>query len=585
MDLHNYFQALRRRWLLIVLCVVVGAGLGALSTAFRQSSAKSRTYYKATNTLVLSDSGEGVGQATYTNLDQIAVLGTTGAVPGKVATDVGSSDSGAKLAEHVVTLVDPVTNTLAITAVGATPTEATQLADSFAKELVADLNAKEAARFAKRRDALLKQLADFQNQASGFLAALNQTPRPPDADTIQKQYDATQNQYYVVYGQLQQLLSNGAPQAAVSPLSAAQAVPISRGEYDSRLSLGATGQNHLRADGSASSGPGVISTSSGSSFDSTGARAVLGGVLGLLVGIALALMWERLDRRIRTRTDVELAYELPVLAEVPTYPKRTADEELLAHTRPMSPIAEAYRSVRTSVMFEMTAVPDANEATAGREHLVLMVTSAVPGEGKSATSANLAVVFAESGATVLVVNCDFRRPTVHRWFGLEDRPRRVQSTSIPGVKVVTNVLSDENANPAQYIAAQQQVVNAAREHFDVVILDTAPVLAANDPLALVPAADLVVVVARAEVTRTHDAERTAEALRRLQAPVAGVLLAGAQGAQSPYYYQDAMRRPAKDTVRAAGAPDGVDADLLDPFVPARVPGDAAPAAKADEPAQ
>src|SRR5439155_25943175 len=107
--------------------------------------------------------------------------------------------------------------------------------------------------------------------------------------------------------------------------------------------------------------------------------------------------------------------------------------------------------------------------------MVIMVTSASPREGKTNTSANLAGAFAEADASVLIVNCDFRRPTIHRLMNVEDIPRTVQSTSVPGVKIVTNVLADPNANPSQVVAAQRQVIAAARNRFDVIILDTAPV--------------------------------------------------------------------------------------------------------------
>ena len=76
-----------------------------------------------------------------------------------------------------------------------------------------------------------------------------------------------------------------------------------------------------------------------------------------------------------------------------------------------------------------------------------MVTSASPGEGKTTTSANLAAVFGEAGSSVLVLNCDFRRPSIHEMFGVPDEPRRVQETAVPGVKVVTNVLADAGVEP------------------------------------------------------------------------------------------------------------------------------------------
>ena len=243
-------------------------------------------------------------------------------------------------------------------------------------------------------------------------------------------------------------------------------------------------------------------------------RGVLGGLLGLLAGVGLALVADKLDRRLRTREDAEIAFELPVLAEVPKLTSaQQRQHDLVAVSSPLSRGAEAYRAVRTSLLFQQGAAaaeraptPSAGNGSSTDSHalfepeqlapLVLMVTSALPGEGKTTTSANLAAVFGEAGSSVLLLNCDFRRPSIHEMFGVPDEPRRVQDTAVPGVKVVTNVLGEAGANPAQVVAAQRQVINSARSRFDVVILDTAPLLTANDAIEVVGAADLVLLVAR-----------------------------------------------------------------------------------------
>ena len=226
---------------------------------------------------------------------------------------------------------------------------------------------------------------------------------------------------------------------------------------------------------------------------------------------------------------------------------------MVAFTAPLSRSAESYRAVRTSVLFQQQSLLGVSEIAAQgaangngsngngahvpgapgpldpggvfepvqQAPLVLLVTSASPREGKTNTCANIAATFAEAGAHVLIVNCDFRRPSVHRLLGVDDEPRKVCDTKIPGVKIVTNVLSDAGANPSQVAAAQRQVIAAARERFDVVMLDTAPVLTANDAIEIVGAADFVLLVARAGKTTTDKAERTMEMLTRLEVPMAG----------------------------------------------------------------
>jgi Mrp family chromosome partitioning ATPase/capsular polysaccharide biosynthesis protein len=551
MDLLSYFRVLRRRWLVILACVLVGAVIGVASTLLDSKQAKTRTYYKATNTQIYDNSTSGPVPSVVNNIDQIAVLVTSGTVPDSVAKKLGTEEIGRQLAEKIVTTTNSVTNTVDITATDASPKRAVALADEFAKQITASLVARDTAKYDAERDDLQQQLDQLKSQANGFLAQLATTPKIPDFDTVQKQYDATQNQYYDVYGQLQSLTSAGAPTSRLSTLESAQSIPISQGEYDARLNLGALGENHLRADstGATSTPQSLAPPSKPSLFESKSSRGVLGAFLGLLVGIGLAVVLDRLDKRIRTRSEAEAAFGLPVLAEVPNFQRSQAkNRELLAHTQPQSRTANAFRAIKTSLMFQQSgALGVDRNAKVGAPieglyestelgSLVVMVTSASPREGKTTTSANLAVVFAETGENVLIVNCDFRRPTIHQHFGVDDIPRTVQSTLIPNLKIVTNVLADPNANPAQIVAAQRQVVAAARDRFSVIILDTAPMLTANDAIEAVGVADLVLLVARANVTTTDRAERSMEILTRLEAPLGGVVLVATEQPTSDYYY-------------------------------------------------
>lgn len=550
MDLLSYFRVLRRRWLLIVVCAIVGGALGGATTLLDSKASKSRTYYKATNTQIFDSSRSSSVPSVVNNIDQIAVLTTTGDVPDKVAKAVGSDQVGRQLAEHIVTTTNSVTTTIDFTAADASPREAVALADAFAKQIDASLIARDTTRYNSTRDDLQKQLNDYKTQANGFLAQLAQQPRIPDFDTVAKQYDATQNQYYDVYGQLQQLTSAGAPTSRLSTLETAQAVPIGEDEYRARLNLGALSQNHLRADASGAvvSPTALSAPAKPSLFQSTTSRAILGALLGLLVGIGLAMVADRLDTRIRTRANAEEAFGIPVLAEIPRFSRSEArSRELIAHAQPRSRTADAFRAVRTSLLFQQSNMAGAERAvptppveglfeTDRHEPLVIMVTSASPHEGKTTTSANLATIFAEAGEAVLLVNCDFRRPTVHQHFGVPDEPRKVQDTVVPGLKIVTNVLSDPGSNPAQVVAAQRQVVAAARQRFDTVILDTAPMITANDAIEAVGSADLVLLVARANVTTTDKAHRAMEILTRLEAPLGGVVLIASGEPTSDYYY-------------------------------------------------
>ena len=609
MDLLAILRTLRRHWVLILALTVVGGAVGVATAAFDSKTTKSRTFYKATTTLVVDLTNQSTGASATPNgfqsLDQVAIYTTTGDVPDLVAKQLGTDESGRQLAEHVITTTNSGTSTIAITAAAPTADEARRTADTFAVELVANLDQRGQNAYAQARDRIQGRLDDITKQKNALFAQL--IANPPNRDTIQAQYDALTNQYRITYDSYASLAAQGPPTSRFQTLQKAEPVPIGKAEYDARLNLGATARNNLTGDNGstsdASNSDTILSTSSSSPVSGPVSRGVLGGVLGLLLGVALAVVLQRFDRRIRTRADAEGAFTLPVLADVPEITKvQQRDCEIVAATVPLSRVAEAYRAIRSSLLFSRAAMAAAeagrndssrNGTMAGPggslfepahdEPLVVMITSASPSEGKTSTTANLAAVFAEAGSSVLVVNCDFRRPTIHRYFGLEDEPRRVHETGIGGVKVVTNVLSDPRSNPAQVVAAQRQVVASARGRFDVILLDTAPLLTANDAVELVSSADLVLLVARVGVSNVDAAERSVELLNRLDVPIAGVVLVGAIGASSDYYYyyqpgriQQTGRGPATAGASAASNGNGSHGIDLDMFVPEPGPATTAP---------
>ena len=277
MDLLGYFRVLRRRWLVIVVLMLVGAGLGYASTLLNHDPVKTRTYYKSTATLQLDPQSTDVNPSAFSSVEQVAVYVTTG-VPDAVAKDVGTTESGRELAEHVVTLTNSVPNTLDITYTDPDAQRATQLADAFADQLVKNLDERAQTKFDDQRDSLTKQTTQLNAQANGFLAQTRAVPPPPDVDTIQKQYDATQNEYYQAYAQLQALNSQGPPPSQLTKLQGASAIPISEGEYESRLSLGASGQNNLRVENSSTDPVISVSTSSAPTVNGPVSRSLLGAL-------------------------------------------------------------------------------------------------------------------------------------------------------------------------------------------------------------------------------------------------------------------------------------------------------------------
>jgi Mrp family chromosome partitioning ATPase/capsular polysaccharide biosynthesis protein len=573
MDLLSYLRILRRRWALIAVVAIAGLVLGA-GTALANpngGSGSSHYGYKATNLLFLDTSGNenssGSNQSSsssFTNLQQDALLAVTGDVPNRVGTKLGGN--GRQLAQQVIAGANTGTNTLAVTAIARNSGDAEQLANTFATALVSSIGDKQQASFNAQRDKLTKQISNLQGQINSLDA---QALANPGNGAIPAERNGVVGDLQLAYTSFQQLADQGVPTPPLSSIESAQAVPIGAAEYDNRLSLGQQGENVQTVDPSNPSSTPAIATSTNSTFQGPLSRGLLGGFLGLIGGIGLALVAERLDRRLRSRPEVEEAYGVPVLAEVPVLTQAQQDhDDVVSHTSPLSRTAEAHRAVRSALLFQHVGegVPRTGgngnrgattteagivgpEHPAGETPLVVLVTSATSNEGKTTTTANLAAVFAESGASVLAVNCDFRRPTLHRYLGAPDDPRKVLKTTVPGVTLVSGVVTDATANPAQVIAAQREVIAAAKEHFDVVLLDTAPLTTTNDAIEIMSTADVVLLVARPDVTTSDAAERTRELLDRVHAPVAGVLLVAADSVAADTYYYYSSRRVSPDAAQ------------------------------------
>ncbi len=278
-------------------------------------------------------------------------------------------------------------------------------------------------------------------------------------------------------------------------------------------------------------------------------RTILAANLGLLLGLALALILDRLDSRLRTRDEIADALQLPIIAEVPklTHSQRNSGTIAVAED-PLSPYADGYRAARTALMHtESRHVPIGYEDTRGavdsRRPLpgarIILVTSAHESEGKTTTAANLAASFAETGQRVLVLDADLRSPDAHNLFDVPqgagisdfvvdpgDTPldALVRPTNVPGVRIIT--AGTRLAHPASLASRLGHLVDEARHMADVVIVDSAPLLAASDVFDLLPLVDAVLIVARTGRITTAQGNRVADLLGRFRVPVGGVILVG-----------------------------------------------------------
>jgi succinoglycan biosynthesis transport protein ExoP len=217
--------------------------------------------------------------------------------------------------------------------------------------------------------------------------------------------------------------------------------------------------------------------------------------------------------------------------------------EIITQSRPQSQMAESYRALRTSLLLTSLGAPPRT----------ILITSALPREGKTTTSVNTAIVLAQKGTRVLLIDADLRRPSVHKALGIGTRvglsnvltggatleQAVVRSPMLPNLFVLP--AGTPPPNPAELMASSQmfELLAELREQYDHVVLDTPPTLSVTDAVVLSTRADAVVLVIRSSQTTKPALRRARDILAQVNARVAGVLL-NAVNLDSPdysYYYE------------------------------------------------
>ncbi|MBI2357595.1 MAG: polysaccharide biosynthesis tyrosine autokinase [Deltaproteobacteria bacterium] len=284
-------------------------------------------------------------------------------------------------------------------------------------------------------------------------------------------------------------------------------------------------------------------------------NARVGGLLGLSLGIGLALFLNHLNRSVRNVKDVEEGVGLPVFGAIPNIGSEDGAETakqwgrrrkvkdpaklLLGIDSGRSYAVEAYRALRTRIRF---AVPEASAR-------VFLFTSAQPGEGKSLTVANLAIAMSRRGGRILVVDCDMRKPDQSKLFhvreesGISDvlvgrntwremtKPTRVNNVDLVPCGEIPE-------DPAELLAgpAMGQFLAEAEQHYDLVLLDSPPILPFTDASVLAPLVSGVFLVVRSGRTRAEAIARVRSILESIKAKLIAVVLNGVSPQDEIGYY-------------------------------------------------
>jgi len=253
---------------------------------------------------------------------------------------------------------------------------------------------------------------------------------------------------------------------------------------------------------------------------------VLGLLVGLALGLAIALLIEVLDTRIRTEHHVRQLSDSPILGGI-AFDKLAPKRPLIVQSEPNSPRAEAFRSLRTNLQFL--------DVEGGPRSFV--VTSSVPAEGKSTTAANLAIVMAQSGARVLVIDGDLRSPSVADMFGIEGavglsdvligRVRLQDAIQVWGLRNLSLLPAGTMPpNPSELVGSQAMVslLRHVEKEFDVVLIDAPPLLPVTDSALLSKHVRGALVVVAAGRTHRGQLAGSIESLHNAGSGVAGIVL-------------------------------------------------------------
>lgn len=253
---------------------------------------------------------------------------------------------------------------------------------------------------------------------------------------------------------------------------------------------------------------------------------LFGFIAGLAAGVGSAVLRTTLDNRVRGEADLRRVTEAPLLGGI-SFDQEASKKPLLTQAAPQSPRAESFRQLRTNLQF----------ANVSGQAKTVLITSSLPGEGKSTTATNLAIALSEAGQSVCLVDADLRRPMVNEYLGL-DRSVGLTTALVGGASIddVLQPWGEGNLyvlvsgqippNPSELLGSQAMghLINELEVSFDTIIIDAPPLLPVTDAAVLAQHVGGVVLVVGVQKIKQHDLEKSLKALQMVGSNVLGVVL-------------------------------------------------------------
>lgn len=262
------------------------------------------------------------------------------------------------------------------------------------------------------------------------------------------------------------------------------------------------------------------------SAPNTRLNIALGGIAGLSLGVALAALRTVLDTKVRGESDLRRLTSAPLLGGI-SFDSDATKKPLITQAPPQSPRAESFRQVRTNLQF----------AHVSHSSNTVLITSSLPGEGKSTTATNLAIAMAQAGQTVVLIEADLRRPRVSEYLGLErnaglttaligqaDLDELLQPWGEHGLYVLASGQIPPNPSELLGSEAMKSLLNRLEESFDAVVIDAPPLLPVTDAAVLAQQVGGVVLVVGSSKIKAPDLQKSLASLDMVNANLLGVVL-------------------------------------------------------------
>lgn len=505
--------ALLRRWLLLPASIGLVAGSAALWTANQLTPV-----YRATATVMIQPAAT-TGPAGFLTLDQLArtyaQLLTRRPLLEQVIADLGLTTDPARLTTEISIVPERDTSLLDVQVDDPNPAQGAAIANTLVKDFIGQAQAQQAALVDTNLRGLQGRIDELQAQittTAQSIARLQAMPNPtPDQRAQLSLLQQTQSAQSASYASL------------VREYEDARTAQLR--QYDT-LTLVDPATEPTRA------------LMPSPTFD-----ALLAMFAGILAGIGLAWLAQRLDTTFRSPDEIRRALRVPLLGSLPNLPGRQA--ALIVLREPASAAGEAFRILRNTILF----------AAAGQSK-TLAITSSVAREGKTRTAANLAAVFAQAGHRTILVDADLRRPGLHQLFHMSERPGLtdalvagevgpgvVRDTAVPGLRLVPSGTAIDNSSEALGAPIFKDLLNQLAADADFVIVDTAPVNGIADATVVARSAEMTLLVVEAGSTSRRSVDDALATLETAGASVAGAVLNRSTDRAETYYGQAARREP------------------------------------------